>query len=369
METIWFPRLGILIHSFVVTLAVLIVPHARAQDWSSIRERARESVVFIKTITRNRDGTNQETSTATGFIVSPQGYVITVAHAVPRPADDAIADYSASLGTRYEHAYKLEFIDSDPELDLALLTLPTHRQWQALDFIEDSSAVREETKLYVLGFPKESDLSSADGRLSSRNGVRGTWQTTVPINPGNSGGPVFDESGRVVGVAAGGYDSAQGITFVIPANYTRRILSIISAEPPKRAPETTTSQPEAKLPPFTRAAFRSTKYHCVTFDLTAPNCSKLALLDSSTKVGDSCVCINPTTKLTDKGRVQLIKESSVNLLLFDLEHHCVTSDLKAPNCSILFFNKVGDPCECTNPVTKVITKGRVLRKWWMPITK
>ena len=63
------------------------------------------------------------------------------------------------------------------------------------------------------------------GIISSINSNSGTFTLTAPINPGNSGGPVFDSTGRILGLAtsknlvssgvlAEGFGNAQGVTLL-----------------------------------------------------------------------------------------------------------------------------------------------------------
>lgn len=214
-----------------VAVAAAIPTVGFAQDWGGIREKVKDSLVFIETVRQARDGTNREVLTSTGFIVSRFGHVLTVAHAVPRPSDHALVEYRASVRTRYGQKYKVHVITRDDDLDLALLMLPNAQAWQPVGIIDRSASVPEDARLYVLGFPLASDLSSAEGLLSSHFGEGGRWQTTLPLNFGNSGGPVFDVGGRVVGIAAGGFDQAQAVTYVIPADYSRAIRSLVTAVP------------------------------------------------------------------------------------------------------------------------------------------
>lgn len=200
----------------------------RGQDFSQLRQRVRSSIVHVETLSEKRDGTNREVISGTGFVISPLGYAITAAHVVPRPASDGIAQYRASVTSRHSAKFSIEVVYRQEELDLALLLFPSVQTWQALDF-GNSSETPEDARLYVLGFPRASDLASAEGLLSSRFGTRGNWQTTLPIDYGNSGGPVFDIGGRVVGIAAGGLDEARAMTYVIPSNYSRPIRSLTQA--------------------------------------------------------------------------------------------------------------------------------------------
>ena len=211
---------------FILALTLLTCLKSQAvssQDWGAIRENAAPAVVFIETIRRNTDGTNREVFTSTGFIFTPDGHVLTVAHAVPEAKPGQIVEYWGSPKTRHGHKYKLSVVIRDP-LDVALLLLPP-LTWPAIEISGDS--VRADTRLYVLGFPGNSDLASADGLLSNMRGELGRWQTTLPLNPGHSGGPVFDKTGRVVGIAAGGREFAQGVTFVIPSNLFGAVLQYV----------------------------------------------------------------------------------------------------------------------------------------------
>jgi S1-C subfamily serine protease len=196
-------------------------------DWSDIRQKARNSMLFIEATRQNRDGTNREVITSTGFVVSDRGFGITVAHAVPRATSATIVTYQASVGSRHGHRFPVEVVRRNEDLDLALLTFPKVQDWRPID-VGSSKDVPEDTRLYVLGFPRSSDLASAEGLLSSHFGPGGKWQTTLPLDYGNSGGPVFDIGGRVIGVAAGGHDEARAITFVIPFDYARPLHSLVA---------------------------------------------------------------------------------------------------------------------------------------------
>lgn len=199
-----------------------------AQDsWQLLRQKVKDSVIYLEVTKQNRDGTNREVFSSTGFIISDRG-ALTVAHAVPSATSDTIVHYNASVKSRHAHKFPFEVIMRDNQLDLALLAFPDVQIWSPIEFGE-SAPVPEDAELYVLGFPRDSDLASAFGRLSSRFGPGGYWQTTLPLDYGNSGGPVFDIGGKVIGIAAGGRDEAKAMTFVIPADYARPLRSLVRA--------------------------------------------------------------------------------------------------------------------------------------------
>jgi S1-C subfamily serine protease len=214
------------------------IPGAAAQDWSHVHAKTRGSVLFVQTTTQKRDGTDKVVSTGTAFVFSGSGYALTVAHLVPAARENELAEYKVALSSREEKLVGVQVVKRDLDLDIALLRLPNTSKWVPVT-LGKSSATPEGVPLYTLGFPRNSDLSGASGVLSSNLGPGGRWQTTLPLEHGNSGSPVLDIGGRVVAIASGGIDDAKQITFAVPIDYARYMLSMVEAatEPP------TTSEP------------------------------------------------------------------------------------------------------------------------------
>jgi S1-C subfamily serine protease len=65
-------------------------------------------------------------------------------------------------------------------------------------------------------------LRSQTGRL-----IENVIQTTVPLNPGNSGGPLVDSRGRVIGINTAMINMAQGISFAVPVDTAKWVVSEI----------------------------------------------------------------------------------------------------------------------------------------------
>jgi hypothetical protein len=199
---------------------------AEAQDWSRVRAQSKGSILFLKVIVRNRDGTNEHVaSTASGFIVSKNGHFLTAAHVIQNPDPNTNVIYFAAIGPRDSQQFELNFIKSDADLDIALFQLPPSQAWIPLK-IASSSNVPDDAKLFVLGFPRGENLSSGEGMLRNRFAKGGRFQTSLPLNYGDSGAPVFDIAGRVIGLAEGGYDEANMVTNVVPADFFAPLLPL-----------------------------------------------------------------------------------------------------------------------------------------------
>ena len=151
-----------------------------------------------------------------GFIISPDGYILTNNHVVA-DADEILV----RLSDRSEHKAKL--IGADPRSDVAVLkieakNLPTLK-------LGDSNKLKVGEWVLAIGSPFGFDHSvtagivSAKGRSLPNESYVPFIQTDVEINPGNSGGPLLNLQGEVVGInsqiftRSGGF---MGLSFAIP---------------------------------------------------------------------------------------------------------------------------------------------------------
>jgi serine protease Do len=164
------------------------------------------------------DAGPQGISIGTGFIMSPDGYVLTNHHVV-----DGADEVKVKLSDRREFTAKV--IGSDQQSDVALLKidatgLPALR-------LGDSRELKPGQWVVAIGSPFGLDHSvtagivSAVGRSNPYADQRYVpfIQTDVAINRGNSGGPLLNTRGEVVGINSqifsnsGGY---MGVSFAIP---------------------------------------------------------------------------------------------------------------------------------------------------------
>jgi serine protease Do len=160
-----------------------------------------------------------------GFIVSPDGYIVTNAHVV-----DGASEVTVKLTDRREFTAKV--IGSDKRTDIALIKIDA-ANLPALD-INANPAIRKGEWVIAIGSPFGFESSVSAGVVSGvhralPNGQMVPFiQTDVAVNPGNSGGPLLNAAGQVVGVNAqiysrsGGY---MGLSFAIPADIAAKVAN------------------------------------------------------------------------------------------------------------------------------------------------
>ena len=164
-----------------------------------------------------------------GFIVRPDGVILTNAHVV-----DNASDVTVKLTDRREFAAKVLGIDKPSDiavLKIDATDLPTVKLGKAAD-------VKVGEWVVALGSPFGFENSATAGIVSAklRSLPQETYipfiQTDVAVNPGNSGGPLFDTRGEVIGINAqiysqsGGY---QGLSFAIPIDVATQVESQLLA--------------------------------------------------------------------------------------------------------------------------------------------
>lgn len=167
-----------------------------------------------------------------GFIISPQGFIVTNNHVVEDTRTVAVI---LSDGTQLSATV----VSSDPYADLAVLK--AEGEMPGVVTLGDSDRIKPGETVVAIGSPLGDfrnsvtvGVVSATGRMldtGSGYEMENLIQTDAAINSGNSGGPLVNLAGEVVGVNtfvvrgnSGSGASAEGLGFAVPAN-TARLIS------------------------------------------------------------------------------------------------------------------------------------------------
>ena len=181
--------------------------------------------------------TREATSLGSGFIISPDGYVVTNNHVISGGPEGAtkpvVGAITVTLPDRKE--YKATIVGRDIASDLALLKIDARN----LPFVEfgDSTRTRVGDWVVAIGNPFGLGGTVTAGIVSAlhRNiGLGGAYdryiQTDASINQGNSGGPMFDLNGNVIGINTAIFSPTGGnvgIGFAIPAEEAKPVIEAL----------------------------------------------------------------------------------------------------------------------------------------------
>ena len=179
-------------------------------------EKVRPAVVRI----------NGRGTTFSGVIVSPEGHVISAAHAVTPGARYQI---TLPSGDRIRGIGK----GSNPRTDSALIMISNPADDLPYVPMGDSKSLVRNQPVLGISFPGGQKAGSEPvirfGRLISTNRNRGMLQSSALMEPGDSGGPLFDLNGSVIGI-----HSRIGVTmdrnFEVPVNTYRKYWNELNRE-------------------------------------------------------------------------------------------------------------------------------------------
>lgn len=180
----------------------------------------------------NDSGEKTKIGGGSGFIISPDGYILTCSHVV----DDVDASYTAIVDP--EHKYECQVLAKDPLIDLAILKINARQKLPCLK-MGDSEAIQLGESVLAVGNPMgEFDDTLSAGIISGlsrkitayggskmqETSLRGLIQTDAAINPGNSGGPLVNMRAHAIGVNTATVMGAQNLCFAIPVNYAKKMM-------------------------------------------------------------------------------------------------------------------------------------------------
>lgn len=180
-----------------------------------------------------RSGTQTSAGLGTGFIIRPDGVIVTNAHVVAGATN-------ISVMLRDGTTYPAKTIGTDETNDLAVLKveakdLPVAPLGDSDNLLVGEWAIAIGNPYgFMLGNPEPSVTAGVISGVGRNLVARGEGpsayfdmiQTDASINPGNSGGPLVNADGEVIGVNSSIYSTSGGsigLGFAIPIDRARRV--------------------------------------------------------------------------------------------------------------------------------------------------
>lgn len=182
---------------------------------------------------RQKGVEKQKVGAGTGFLITSSGYILTNRHVV----EDVQAEYTVLLSSGQQKSARVVY--KDPSLDIAVIKIDG--SGYAAAELGDSSAVKLGQTVIAIGnalgeynnsvstgiisgLERTVEAANSQGRLETLSGV---IQTDAAINPGNSGGPLLTLEGKVIGVNVATVIGSNNISFAIPINKVKSIISTV----------------------------------------------------------------------------------------------------------------------------------------------
>lgn len=199
-------------------------------------ERVAPAVVSLEVRHRRGRAPGGGGGSGSGFLVTPDGYLLTNSHVVAGAA-------SIRVRTAAGEVSEGRLVGDDPATDLAVVHVDPWRlaaTFAPIAYVDLSARTppRPGQLAIAIGNPLgfESTVStgvvSALGRsLRGRGGqlIDDVLQHTAPLNPGNSGGPLLDSRGRLLGVNTAIIARSQGLGFAVGVETAAWVLSQLLA--------------------------------------------------------------------------------------------------------------------------------------------
>src|SRR6266576_3635076 len=212
----------------------------------AVADRVKPAVVFIKSQKVERAESQRlppgfedffpqrrrpqvEQGSGSGFIVSPDGYILTNNHVVAGADKVTVKLYD-------KREFTAKVVGTDPNTDVAVIKIDAQNLPAVQYGNSDSARVGE--WVLAIGNPLEFNFTvtagivSAKGRVlyglqQSHYAIQDFIQTDAAINPGNSGGPLVNIRGQVIGINAAIASQTglyEGYGFAIPINLARTVM-------------------------------------------------------------------------------------------------------------------------------------------------
>ena len=178
-----------------------------------LAEKVRQAVVHVRVEPTKERGS--------GFIIDPQGYILTAHHVV---------NEAKEIEIRLANRQRLrgEVVATDAQVDFAIIKINGEREFPVLP-LGDSDVLRVGELVGSLGYPFGLESSLHVGIVSRRGRRQNTFaafdhiQVDSPANSGESGGPLVNMKGHIVGMLTQASEN-RTIGFAVPINVIKAMI-------------------------------------------------------------------------------------------------------------------------------------------------
>lgn len=215
-------------------------------ETSEIIEKNKKAIILIDIQIPGENNQNKISIRGSGFIVSPDGKLITCAHVYKQIPENelpylgvGVSGKTDEKGITHYDRYKVKLLKMDENNDLALMQIEAVEkiEFEPVISFGNSELIKEGDEVVFMGYPLATELLAMQFGLTmsanhciissvKRRGVDGSlhfFLVDTHINNGSSGSPVFlKDTGEVIGITSGKISSRiaapDGKVLDIPAN-------------------------------------------------------------------------------------------------------------------------------------------------------
>ena len=196
-----------------------------------VAEKAVSTVVELKKLVYSETGSGfDEKGSASGVIISEDGYIITNEHVVDDMDKIRVTTHDGAV-------YVADIIGKDPTTDIGVIkvNLPEGVKLSPATF-GVSAGIRYGQSVVVVGNPMDVGLSVSNGIISctdrlmeSDDVVKEVFQISAEVSPGSSGGGVFDIYGNLIGIvcAKTSGTGVEGLGYAVPIDTVKVVANDI----------------------------------------------------------------------------------------------------------------------------------------------